>query len=193
MPRPSIFAIVLAAGSSSRFGATKQLQEYHGAPLVRRAVNLAEAVCGECSVLVTGHDWLAVFDACKPLRGFVVHNSGYHSGMASSIASGVRAVQHAADAILLLLADQPLVTTAHLETLVSDWTGSPDAAVATAFAGSVGPPVLLPARYFGELTALRGDRGARAILTDAGTALKTVAFEPAAIDVDRPEDWIRLP
>ncbi|MGH8196078.1 MAG: nucleotidyltransferase family protein [Woeseiaceae bacterium] len=193
MPQPSIFAIVLAAGSSRRFGATKQLQEYHGAPLVRRAVDLAEAVCGECSVLVTGHERLAVLDACKPLRGFFVHNSDYPSGMASSIAGGVRTVHHAADAILLLLADQPLVTTAHLESLVSDWTGSPDAAVATAFAGTVGPPVLLPARYFGELTALRGDRGARAILTDGGTTLKTVPFEPAAIDVDRPEDWIRLP
>jgi molybdenum cofactor cytidylyltransferase len=193
MSHPAIFAIVLAAGTSSRFGTLKQLQQYQGASFVRRAIDLAEATCGERSVLVTGHDWKAVFDACQPLRGFLVLNSRYRKGMASSIASGVATVRHVADAVLLLLADQPLVTAAHLEALVGAWGGDPDVIVATAFGATAGPPVVLPARYFARLTALRGDRGARAILMEAGDELRTVAFAPAAIDVDRPEDFVRLP
>lgn len=193
MANSRIFAVVLAAGESSRFGGSKQLQEYRNAPLVRRAMRLAEAASGEHSILVTGHDWRAVFDACKPLRGFLVHNSGYRSGMAGSIASGVRSVSRAADAILLLLADQPLITTQHLETLIGEWNGSAENIVATSFAGTTGPPILFPARYFGQLASLQGDRGARSILADAGERMREVAFEPAATDIDRPEDLDGLP
>jgi molybdenum cofactor cytidylyltransferase len=193
MSHSVLFAIVLAAGTSSRFGTLKQLQEYRGRSFVRRAVDLAEATCGERSVLVAGHDWKAVFDACKPVRGFVVVNSAYREGMASSIASGVEAVRHAADAVLLLLADQPLVTAEHLHALVSAWGGDPERLVATAFADTVGPPALLPSSNFDRLTALQGDRGAHTVLMEAGAKLRTVAFAPAAIDVDRPEDVVRLP
>jgi molybdenum cofactor cytidylyltransferase len=193
MSHSALFAIVLAAGTSSRFGTLKQLQEYRGTSFVRRAVDLAEATCGDRSVLVAGHDWRAVSDACKPLRGFLVLNSAYRNGMASSIVSGVEAVRHTADAVLLLLADQPLVTTAHLDALVGAWCGNPDDIVATAFADTVGPPVLMPSRDFDSLTALQGDCGARTVLREAGVRLRTVAFAPAAIDVDRPEDVVRLP
>ena len=60
MNRHGLFAIVLAAGSSSRFGSCKQLAEYRGQPLVRYAVRAAESVCGSNTVLVAGDDWQAV-------------------------------------------------------------------------------------------------------------------------------------
>ncbi|MGH7128434.1 MAG: nucleotidyltransferase family protein [Planctomycetaceae bacterium] len=193
MSHPAVFAVVLAAGAGSRFGAQKLVQEYRGAALVRRAMGLAEAACGERSVLVTGHAWKAVFDASGPLRGFLVLNNGYREGIASSIVSGVRAVRHVADAILLLLADQPLVTAAHLRTVLARWEASREVIVATAFSGTAGPPALLPAHYFDRLLALRGDRGARAIIAGAGARLRTVPFGPAAVDVDRPDDLVKLP
>ncbi|HEX7718436.1 MAG TPA: NTP transferase domain-containing protein, partial [Woeseiaceae bacterium] len=59
-----LFAIVLAAGSSSRFGSTKQLQDYRGNPLARHTVCLAEAACGGRSILVLGHEWRDVLSAC---------------------------------------------------------------------------------------------------------------------------------
>ena len=52
MDKP-VFAVVLAAGSSSRFGSTKQLAEINGTPLVQQALNLAIEVCGDKTVLVT--------------------------------------------------------------------------------------------------------------------------------------------
>ena len=126
MPEHSVFALVLAAGESSRFGSTKQLAEYDGATLVGRTVRLAEDVCGERTVLVVGNDWKRVLAACGPLRGFFVRTDTYQSGMASSIACGVNSIAHGADAVLLLMADQPLVTAEHLRALINEWLEAPN-------------------------------------------------------------------
>jgi molybdenum cofactor cytidylyltransferase len=188
-----LYAVVLAAGAGTRFGSLKQLKEYDGTALVTRAVRLAESQCGPASVLVAGHAWRSIVDTCRPLQGFFVNNTQYRGGMSTSIASGVRAVADAADAILLLLADQPLVTAAHLAQLVAAWDASPDRIAATAFAGTAGPPIIFPRRYFDELTHLQGDSGAHSILAHAADHVRGVNFEDASVDVDTPEDIEKLP
>jgi molybdenum cofactor cytidylyltransferase len=192
MAENNVFAIVLAAGAGRRFGSLKQLQEFRGERLVTRAMRLAEGLCGRRSLLVTGSDWRAVFEASAPLEGFLVRNPDWRRGIGGSVAAGTRAVAQVADAVLLLLADQPLITRPHLEALVARWDGSSRRIVATGFADVTGPPVLFPARYFSSLAALEGDQGARSILAEASAAVRTVPFEPAAVDVDRPEDLARL-
>jgi molybdenum cofactor cytidylyltransferase len=188
-----LFAIVLAAGSSARFGSSKQLAMYDGIPLVTRAVRLAESICGPRSVLVAGSQWRPIVEVCRPLQGFFVNNIRYRSGMGSSIACGVKAVAGTADGVLLLLADQPLITTRHLNQLVMTWTRSPDEIIATSFAATAGPPVIFPRRYFTALSELQGDRGAREILISAGSHAHAVTLEEAAADIDVPEDIDRLP
>jgi molybdenum cofactor cytidylyltransferase len=189
----TVFAVVLAAGGGSRFGGRKLLATWRGRPLVRHALEAAAAVCGARTLLVVGSDWREVCAACAPLPGFFLRNDEWQSGMGGSIALGVRAVREAAGAVLLLLADQPLVTAAHLETLVARWRAEPDTIVASGFAGVAGPPALFPAACFGELAALEGDRGARALLATPGRRVLRVPFEPAAVDIDRPEDLAGLP
>lgn len=193
MPGRKLFAIVLAAGGGSRFGGQKLLRPHGGMPLVARAVRTAESVCGARSVLVTGSEWRAVFEACAPLGGYMVCNADWRSGLGGSIAAGVRAVGEGADAVLLLLADQPLVSAAHLQDVIARWDGSPRRIVATGFCGVCGPPALFPAADFAALAALTGDRGAREVLTAAGRQVETLPFEPAGIDIDRPEDFAKLP
>jgi molybdenum cofactor cytidylyltransferase len=184
----AIFAIVLAAGASTRFGRTKQLEQFEGLPLAAGAVRKAEAVCGERTVLVTGKDWKEVASACKPLAGFFVINNDYEQGLATSIACGVRAVAESADGILLMLADLPLVTTEHLGNLVKSWTESPQSIVASAFEDSLGPPVVFPRTDFEALLALRGDHGARPVIDANRDRVRAIACEEAAFDIDRPED-----
>lgn len=187
-----LFTIVLAAGTSSRFGATKQLETWHGVPLVRGATRLAEHAGGECSLLVVGHRWREVVDACRPLSGFIAVNDAYRDGIGTSIRSGARRVRHVADGILLLLADQPLVTRAHIDQLCARWRESPDAIVASQYAGTVGPPIVFPKRDFEALCALTGDSGARSVVAAAAERVIAVECEQAAIDIDRPEDLAAL-
>lgn len=192
MTTGSLFAIVLAAGASSRFGSTKQLADYRGEPLVRHAVRAAETCCGSRTVLVTGNEWQRVHDACAPLQGFLVRNERYGHGLSTSIACAVQAVRDTASAVLLLLADQPLVTPAHLRALIAAWNGSATDIVCSGYAGTFGPPVIFPAACFDEMLELRGDQGARVILERHAARVARVPFEEAATDVDVPEDLARL-
>lgn len=188
MSQSAIFAVVLAAGSSTRFGRTKQLEQFEGVSLAAGAMRKAESVCGELTVLVTGKDWQKVADTCAPLAGYFVINTDYEQGLASSIACGVRAVAESADAILLMLADLPLVTTEHLTNLVNAWAESPQTIVASAFEDTLGPPIVFPKADFDALMQLSGDRGARPIIDANKERVQPIACEEAAFDIDRPED-----
>ena len=188
MSQSAIFAVVLAAGASTRFGRTKQLEEYEGQSLAAGAVRKAESVCGERSVLVTGKDWQEVAASCEPLAGYFVINDSYEQGLSSSISCGVRSVAESADAILLMLCDLPLVTVEHLEKLVTAWTEAPYSIVASEFEDTLGPPIVFPKGDFETLMQLSGDRGARPIIDANGDRVLAIACEEAAFDIDRPED-----
>lgn len=188
----TLYAIVLAGGSGRRFGSTKQLAMVGDQPMVARAVLNAEDCTGPRTVLVAGNDWAAVVEAARPQQGFFVVNTDYASGMSGSIAAGVRSVRQQADGVLLLLADQPLVTPAHLQDLERAWLRSPDSIVASAYANTCGPPVIFPATRFDELMSLAGDRGARSILDAHRDDMIEIAFEDAAMDIDTPADLDRV-
>jgi len=189
---PTIFAAVLAAGSSSRFGSTKQVVLLEGVPLVRRAIDTAGTVCDNRVLAVIGHDAETVLAAIDAGPCFIAVNEDYGKGLGGSIATAARACRGNADALLLLLADQPLITPRHLRTLINTWSGAANEIVATSYTGTEGPPVLFPGGAFEALESLAGDRGAHALFHDSRFALKTVSFEPATFDIDTPADLAAL-
>ena len=188
MTQLPLFAIVLAAGEARRFGSGKQLARLDGEPLVRRAVRAAEAVCGANTVTVVGRQWQPVLAAANPLAGFAVLNDDPAAGMASSLIAGLAAVDTVASAVLLLLADQPLVGEAHLEALIAAWQQSPASIVCSSHAGVLSPPVVFPADCFSELAALSGDRGARSLLSRHSDRVIDIPDDGVAVDVDTLED-----
>lgn len=183
-----VFAIVLAAGTASRFGAVKQLLEIDATPLVRRACLLAADCCPSRNVLVAGYEWHAVVDACAPLPGYFVINDAYDDGISSSIAAAVRVVQHVADAVIVLLADQPLISSAHVKNLITTWTGNDDEIVTSEYAGTTGAPTLFARGCFAELVVLSGDKGARTLFDDARFSIQKLVFDDAAVDIDTAAD-----
>lgn len=181
---PIIFATVLAAGCATRFGSTKQTAELDGKPLIRHAIDVARKACGRKIIVIVGQNWVKVVDAAGLERGFFAINELAKDGIGSSIAVAAGVCASRADAMLLLLCDQPLITAQHLNSLISKWSGDEHEIVATAFAETIGPPVLFPQGAFADLMALSGDKGARTLFNDDRFKVRSVSFEDAAVDVD---------
>ncbi len=189
---PRIHACLLAAGLSSRFGATKLVHNIRGRPLLQHALLAAQEACRGQVTLVVGHDADAIQTAAAGLFDNVVSNERYQDGIGSSIATGIRACRNSADAILVILGDQPLVTGEHLANIVAAWTGSESEIIATLFNDVSCPPILFPRGAFDALSVLSGDQGAREILKSEKFEVRSIEFSPAQYDVDTPEDLQRI-
>jgi len=186
---PIIYAVILAAGTSSRFGSTKQLAELAGISMIRRVADVSSEACGDRVILITGADWRNVARSAAPACKYFAFNELFADGIGSSISLGARLCSQRADAMLLVLADQPLLTGAHLKNLMSTWSRDPNEIVASAYAGVIGPPVLFPRLAFPLLSELKGDTGARALFEDSSFRTVVVPFEDGATDIDTVADF----
>jgi molybdenum cofactor cytidylyltransferase len=186
-----IAAIVLAAGTGSRFGGTKQLAIVEGRPLVRHAVDAARDAGVEEVVVVVGHDADEV-GAVVGSSARVVRNARFPEGQATSLVAGLDALGDDADAAVVLLADQPGVTGEHLRALLDAAEHREEPIVRLRFADGPGP-ALLRRSVWKELRALEGDTGARALIDDRPDLVFDAVFEGSAPpDVDTPADLERL-
>lgn len=188
-----IAIVILAAGTSRRFGALKQLQLVDGRSLVRRSADAALAT-GFPVHVVTGAEHEAVAAQLAGTNVGIAHNVEWTRGMGHSLAFGARQIAAASplmDAVLVMLADQPMVRTEDLAELVREHHSHPLAIIAADYGERLGPPCLFPVSHFEALTALDGDQGARAVLQANRAAVRTLSMPHAAIDVDTPEDLAR--
>jgi CTP:molybdopterin cytidylyltransferase MocA len=190
-PRPAhgVACVVLAAGAGRRFGAVKQLAPLAGRPLLDHALAVANASEVERVVLVLGAHAQRVRAGVAAGRAEVVVCDDWRKGMAAPLRLGIETVADA-EAALILLGDQPLVTRAAIERVLAARTPG-SAAVRATYDGAPGHPVVLERTLFGAVAELGGDEGARSLL--AGEGVATVACEDVAdpLDVDSPADLER--
>jgi CTP:molybdopterin cytidylyltransferase MocA len=182
------WVVILAAGGSRRFGGPKLLARIGGETLIRRAVRVALGSRPAGCVVVLGARAAALR---RELQGYPVRavvNRGWRSGLAGSLRAGIDALPRAAQAALVLLADQAAVGPADLELLIAGARRAPRVIVASHFRDVLGPPAVFPRCSFRRLRGLRGDTGARALLADPGLRVAAIALEAAGLDVDRPAD-----
>lgn len=186
-----IAAVVLAAGGSTRMGRPKQLLPVRGTSLVRHAV--AAARDGGCDpvVVVVGANADAVEAELTGESVRVMRNADWAAGPGTSVRTGVAAVG-AAEAVVVLLCDQPFVDAAHVRRLIGEYgaTGRPMAA--SAYAGEVGVPALFVRSCFADLLALDPAAGAKRLLARNGDRVAAVPFPAGAVDLDTPADYARL-
>lgn len=189
---PLLWAVVLAAGGSTRFGGFKQMIEWEGESLLRRAVRIATAMCGERVVVVHGPK---PTKCQRELGGFNVRhviNEHWESGMALSLKTGLRALPEDCTGALVLLCDQPLLRPERVLRLAQVWQRQPERIVASAYAGTRGVPAIFPRRLFGDLRKLTGDRGARSLLEAHAADVVDVDLPEAAVDIDTQDDYASL-
>ena len=188
--------ILLAAGASSRLGRPKQLLVFRGRSLLRHAAETALASVCRPVVVVLGASADRLQTELTALPVTVALNPASAEGMGKSIRAGLREVLSdtaGPDAVVIMLCDQPLITTAMLDRLVSVHRSTGRGIAASEYEGALGAPALFARRYYPESWARwKGDQGARRIFVKHAEVLARISLPKAAFDVDRVEEAARL-
>jgi CTP:molybdopterin cytidylyltransferase MocA len=189
-----IAAIVLAAGQATRFGGPKQLALVGGRPLVQHAVDAAHDGGVDEIVVVLG----AFADEIEsrlelPANARIERNPAFAEGQSTSLRAGIRAAPAGAEAVVVLLADQPGVTAAEVRAVIRTFEQSGGPAVRASYRGTPGHPILLARSLFPEVLAGGGDEGAREVLRRLGGVVREIAVDrDPPRDVDTREDLSSL-
>lgn len=182
-----IAGIVLAAGTSSRFGvANKLLAQWKGQPMLRTVVEAALATELDPVIVVTGHEREQVEAALAGLDVQFAHNRDFATGQASSVKAGIAAVPGWCDGAMVLLGDMPRVCPGEINALM-DAFADQKSIVVPQHAGQRGNPVIFGKAHFAELERLTGDKGARELLSGSGVTLVEMESDAVLKDFDTPE------
>ena len=188
-------AVILAAGGSSRLGESKQLIQFRGKTLVRRAVDAArDAKCSPI-VAVTRSDDDKIDIELQQSAATIARNQNWRCGIGTSIRTGVqRAIEIAPkmDAILLLACDQPFVDAGIIKQLMARRSETKKEIVASSYANTLGVPALFDRSCFAELLALEDESGAKKIILSNRERVAELSFPKGKIDIDTAGDYEKL-
>lgn len=188
----SVGIAILAAGSSSRMGEPKQLLRLGGETLLDKSV--AAAINSRCSpiVLTLGANYREILHKTELSKAVtVVINEQWQEGLSTSVRLAVEkatSLDPELAAIILMLCDQPFVTSSSINQLIDAQESSGKLIVTSHFGGVFGPPALFHRSLFGELTNISGDTGAKLIVQKHLDQSTFVEFPPGSIDIDCPAD-----
>ncbi len=185
----NVVAILLAAGSATRFGSDKLLHALpHEVPIAAQAARHLRAVLGDDVLAVVRPEAGALAELLRAEGCAVVRCEHAAEGMGASLACGVRAAPRASG-FLVALADMPFIRPSSIAA-VRDALLEGAAIAAPYFRARRGHPVGLAAKFRAELEALRGDEGAKRLLAEhASEIVKVPVGDPAVLrDIDTPGD-----
>ncbi len=186
--------IILAAGSSSRMGRSKQLLEIEGEPLLFRCTKTALAVSLNNVVVILGANEKPHRDVIEKLPVQILSNYYWKTGMGSSIKTGLNYLLQSGselDAVIIMVCDQPALTADHLLKLIQKFNQNKGCIVASAYGNSNGVPALFGRSFFSNLLLLSDDQGAKKIIQQFPRQLEIVEFPNGLFDLDTEEDYQR--
>ena len=189
----TISAIVLAAGESKRMGRVKQLLPFGDTTVLAVVMDsLARSTVNE-TILVLGSREEEIRSSLPVLPAKTIVNRSYREGMGSSIVSGMRAVSDDTDAVMIVLADQPLIDATIIDRLVEACRGSDRGIIVPCYGQKRGNPVIFDMKYRERLSALQGDRGGRDIVRENSDDVLEVDIESEAVisDIDEEDEYRR--
>lgn len=196
--RPTIAAIVMAAGRSRRMAPHNKLlvTDKAGKPMIARVVDNVLSSKARPILIVTGHQAEQVEHALGGRPVQYVHAADYAEGLSASLKTGIAAVPPECAAAIVCLGDMPLVTGRMIDRLMQMY--DPEAGrliVLPTFRGKQGNPMLWDRRYFAEILAITGDSGARFLIGKHAEAVVEVEMADDGVlrDFDTTESLATLP
>ena len=191
----NIGAIVLADHKSELMERQKQLIRLNGKTLLEIILDsLSDAGIND-QVIVLGDNMADVIEVIRPKLGKIkiALNIAPEKGMASSVQTGIIVLSNI-DAILIGLADQPILDSELLKKMVGAMENNPDALIVSPiYDGKKGHPQLFRKNLLGELMSLKDNQTIQDIIHVHSDKLVTVeAPEWSTLDIDTPEDYSRI-
>jgi molybdenum cofactor cytidylyltransferase len=186
-----VAGVILAAGSGSRMGTfPKVLLELDGEPLLQHVIGSAmESQLAELHV-VLGYESARVLEKMPEYSpAQITVNPDFEQGQSTSVKAGFRSISSSMNAGMVLLGDQPGIPSKLINQLISAYTLERPLLVIPRYNGKRGNPVIIDRLLFGEIEALKGDIGARALFEAHHDDVRYVDFPfPAPLDIDTPAD-----
>jgi len=184
--------VILAAGGSARLGEPKQLLALEGRSLLRRTVEAALASRCEPVVVVVGAGGQRMRAELADLPLRIVQNDHWSEGLSTSLRAGLEALEGEVEAMVFVPCDQPALDAVMLNRLATAHEASGKPIVVSGYGEAWGAPMLIARRFWAELKALRGDRGAQPVAYRHAGEVECVPFPEGACDIDTREDYEAL-
>ncbi len=188
----NIGIILLAAGSSSRMGKSKQLLLVKGEPLLTKTTRAAVESKADCVVVVLGSNFENHQTIIQDFAVDILCNDEWHKGMGNSLKKGLVHLQQLAkqvDAAIVLVCDQPYLKNETINNLITKYQSSKSKIIASYYSGAAGVPVLFDASLFNEIFMLPDEQGAKKIIQQHPDLLSTIDFPKGIVDLDTLEDY----
>ena len=194
MENPKIGVIILAAGASSRMkGEPKQLLQFQGKTLLRRAAETALQAEFYKTIVVLGANQENFRQEIEDLPLEIAVNEDWESGISSSIKKGLAAIlKENPDAVIFMLCDQPFISVEVLRRLQDAFIETKKPIAASKYENTIGVPALFAREIFGELRNLKDDEGAKKVIVEDLNRTALVDVPEAAFDVDTLRDYEKL-
>jgi molybdenum cofactor cytidylyltransferase len=187
--------IILAAGASKRLGTPKQQLPFQNKSLLQNVVHAARQAGTMPIVVVLGAFATQIKQQLVTEKVNTVINPHWPTGMGGSIKTGLQHLLQLSPQVnsaLLLLCDQPFITTALLEEMYALKKTSGKAIVACSYGNTIGTPALFDKSIFPQLLSLNGQEGAKKILLQHREQVGTIDFPQGAVDIDTNSDYDQL-
>jgi molybdenum cofactor cytidylyltransferase len=194
----NIGIILLAAGSSTRMGQSKQLLTIGHESLLQHAVNAAIESNAHPVIVVLGansYDHSKILGSIEDNAAYeIVVNQRWQTGMGSSLKAGLQYLiskYPQTDGALIMVCDQPKVNARHLQTLMSNFEDAKKV-VASYYDLTPGVPAIFGRRYFDEIFELDDQEGAKKIIHKNLSSTTLIDFPEGSVDLDTPDDYARF-
>lgn len=186
-----VSGIILAAGTASRMGRTKQLLPFQGTTLLGQVVLNAKQSRIDEIIVVLGHHADDIRNRTHLEDTITIFNPDFKKGQSTSLIAGIKSVASDSDAAMFLLADQPFIAAGTINALICAFTSSKASIGIPYYKNKQGNPVIISKSLFARIHTLKRDIGVRSLFQAyKDHILKIPVSDPSVLaDVDTIADY----
>ena len=187
-----VIGIILAAGQSKRMGRSKQQLPWGDTTVLGQTIRNLKQSAVHTVLVVTGHETAAATAIAAAEGVSAVFNPRYAEGeMVSSLQKAITYLEPQDGAVLVMLADQPLVEAETINKIIEAYWQDMSAIIAPEHHGQRGNPVLFDRRHFAEILALPPGSAPRDVIKRHKVTIVPVESPSVLQDIDQPQDYQR--